>query len=94
MTLRAAEHKRTVVHYDADFEIAAEVVESEHRWVLPRETVQRDARSVYINWCPRYDTVHTHTAVGPKVTGFGLVHMGPREPSVLIARNGRRDYLV
>ena len=31
----AAEHRITVVHYDADFEIA-EVVEFEHRWVAPR----------------------------------------------------------
>src|SRR6059058_1062586 len=32
----AAEHRVTVVHYDADFEVAAEVLEFEHRWVLPR----------------------------------------------------------
>jgi predicted nucleic acid-binding protein len=32
----AAEHGVTVVHYDADFEIAAEVLAFEHRWVLPR----------------------------------------------------------
>ena len=35
----AAEHGVTVVHYDADFEIAAEVLEFQHRWVLPRGTV-------------------------------------------------------
>ena len=35
----AAEHGMTVVHYDADFETAAEVLEFEHRWVLPRGTV-------------------------------------------------------
>ena len=35
----AAEHGVTIVHYDADFEIAAEALEFEHRWVLPRGTV-------------------------------------------------------
>ena len=35
----AAEHGMTIVHYDADFEIAAEVLEFEHRWVLPRGSV-------------------------------------------------------
>jgi predicted nucleic acid-binding protein len=35
----AAEHRMTVVHYDADFEIAAEVLSFEHRWVLPRGIV-------------------------------------------------------
>jgi predicted nucleic acid-binding protein len=35
----AAEHGVTIVHYDADFEVAAEVLEFEHRWVLPRGTV-------------------------------------------------------
>src|SRR4051794_1345740 len=34
----AAEHGVTIVHYDADFEIAADVLEFEHRWVLPRGT--------------------------------------------------------
>jgi predicted nucleic acid-binding protein len=34
----AAEHGVTIVHYDADFEMAAEVLEFEHRWVLPRGT--------------------------------------------------------
>jgi hypothetical protein len=29
----------TVVHYDADFEIVAEVLAFEHRWVLPRGSV-------------------------------------------------------
>jgi hypothetical protein len=29
----------TVVHYDRDFEIAAEVLSFEHRWVLPRGTI-------------------------------------------------------
>jgi predicted nucleic acid-binding protein len=35
----AAEHGVAIVHYDADFEMAAEVLEFEHRWVLPRGTV-------------------------------------------------------
>ena len=35
----AAEHRMPVVHYDADFEIAAEVLPFEHRWVLPRGSV-------------------------------------------------------
>lgn len=35
----AAEHGMTVVHYDSDFEIAAEVIACEHRWVLPRGSV-------------------------------------------------------
>jgi len=35
----AAEHRMTLVHYDADFEIAAEVLPFEHRWVLPRGSV-------------------------------------------------------
>lgn len=34
----AAEHGVTVLHYDGDFEIAAEVLDFEHRWVLPRGT--------------------------------------------------------
>jgi predicted nucleic acid-binding protein len=34
-----AEHRMTVVHYDTDFEIAAEVLSFEHRWVLPRGSV-------------------------------------------------------
>ena len=34
----AAEHGVTLVHYDSDFEIAAEVLDLEHRWVLPRDT--------------------------------------------------------
>ena len=35
----AAEHGLTVLHYDSDFETAAEVLDFEHRWVLPRGTV-------------------------------------------------------
>jgi predicted nucleic acid-binding protein len=34
----AAGHGLTVLHYDSDFEIAAEVLDFEHRWVLPRGT--------------------------------------------------------
>lgn len=32
----ASTHHLVVIHYDADFEIAAEVVTFAHRWVLPR----------------------------------------------------------
>lgn len=32
----AGEHRLTVVHYDADFDIAAEVLSFDHRWVAPR----------------------------------------------------------
>ena len=32
----AAEHGITVVHYDADFEVAAEVLDFRHRWILAR----------------------------------------------------------
>jgi predicted nucleic acid-binding protein len=35
----AAAHSLTVVHYDADFETAATVLEFEHRSVAPRGTV-------------------------------------------------------
>lgn len=35
----AAEHRLTVVHYDADFELAATVVPVEQVWVVPRGTV-------------------------------------------------------
>src|SRR4051812_26987979 len=35
----AAEHGAMIVRYDAGFEMAAEVLEFEHRWVLPRGTV-------------------------------------------------------
>jgi predicted nucleic acid-binding protein len=37
-----AEHEVTIVHYDADFAIAAEVLELEHRQVLPRGTASRE----------------------------------------------------
>jgi predicted nucleic acid-binding protein len=36
----AAEHQQTVVHYDADFETAAEVLGFEHRWVAPRGSIR------------------------------------------------------
>ncbi len=32
----AADHGITIVHYDADFEIAAEVLNFRHRWILAR----------------------------------------------------------
>jgi predicted nucleic acid-binding protein len=32
----AAEHGLTVIHYDADFDIAAEILDFEHRWVAGR----------------------------------------------------------
>jgi predicted nucleic acid-binding protein len=32
----AAEHDLTVVHYDADFDIAGSVIGFAHRWVAPR----------------------------------------------------------
>jgi predicted nucleic acid-binding protein len=35
----AAQHRMTIVHYDADFEMAAEVLAFEHRWVVPRGSV-------------------------------------------------------
>lgn len=35
----AAAHQLTVVHYDADFDTAATVLEFKHRWVLPRGSV-------------------------------------------------------
>ncbi len=35
----AAQHRMTIVHYDTDLEIAAEVLAFEHRWVLPRGSV-------------------------------------------------------
>jgi len=39
MTKRRARHGVTVLHYDSDFEVAAEVLDVEHRWVLTRGTV-------------------------------------------------------
>jgi predicted nucleic acid-binding protein len=35
----AVEHRLTLVHYDADFETAAEVLDFEHRWIAPRGTI-------------------------------------------------------
>ncbi|POX84211.1 VapC toxin family PIN domain ribonuclease [Mycobacterium kansasii] len=35
----AADHDMTLIHYDADFEIAAEVLPFRHQWVLERDTI-------------------------------------------------------
>jgi predicted nucleic acid-binding protein len=35
----AAEHRVTVLHFDADFDTASEVIEFEHRWVAARGVV-------------------------------------------------------
>ncbi len=35
----AAEHRLTLVHYDADFDTAAEVIDFEQRWVATRGTI-------------------------------------------------------
>jgi predicted nucleic acid-binding protein len=35
----ASAHDVTLIHYDADFEIAAEVMPVRHQWVLPRGSV-------------------------------------------------------
>jgi hypothetical protein len=35
----AGQHRLTLIHYDADFEIAAEVIDFEHRWVAERGTI-------------------------------------------------------
>ena len=35
----AVQHRVAIVHYDADFEIAAEVLPFEHRWVVPQGSV-------------------------------------------------------
>jgi predicted nucleic acid-binding protein len=35
----AAEHRLTVVHYDADFDTAADVIEFDQRWVATRGTI-------------------------------------------------------
>lgn len=43
----AAEHGMTVLHYDSDFDIAAEVLDFEQRWVLSRGSVQRTPISVH-----------------------------------------------
>ncbi len=32
-------HRLTLLHYDADFDIAAEVIQFDHRWVAPRGTL-------------------------------------------------------
>lgn len=35
----AVEHRLTLIHYDADFEIAAQVLPLDHRWIAPRGTI-------------------------------------------------------
>jgi predicted nucleic acid-binding protein len=35
----AGEHGMTLVHYDADFDIAAEVIDFDSRWVAPRGSI-------------------------------------------------------
>jgi predicted nucleic acid-binding protein len=35
----AGDHRLTLIHYDADFEIAAEVLSFDHRWIAPRGTI-------------------------------------------------------
>ena len=34
----AAEHDLVLVHYDADFDIAADVIDLRHQWIAPRGT--------------------------------------------------------
>ena len=35
----AGEHQLTLIHYDADFDIAAEVIDFEHRWITTRGAI-------------------------------------------------------
>ncbi|MBH0775977.1 PIN domain-containing protein [Nocardia bovistercoris] len=35
----AAEHRLVLVHYDADFETVASIIDLNHRWVVPRGTL-------------------------------------------------------
>ena len=35
----AAQHRLTIVHFDADFDIAAQVIDFDHRWVAERGTL-------------------------------------------------------
>ena len=35
----ASQHRLTIVHYDADFEIAAQVIDFDQRWVAERGTL-------------------------------------------------------
>lgn len=35
----AAQHRLTIVHYDADFDIAVQVIDFDHRWVAERGTL-------------------------------------------------------
>jgi len=39
----AGEHQLTLVHYDADFEIAAGVIDFDHRWIVARGVVSSPA---------------------------------------------------
>jgi len=36
VSVLAARHRLTVLHYDADYEVAATVVDFEQRWIMPR----------------------------------------------------------
>ncbi len=38
----AVSHRLVVLHYDADFEVAAEVLPLEHRWVVKRGSLDQD----------------------------------------------------
>jgi len=40
----AADHHLTLVHYDADFDTAATVLEFQHQWVLPRGSLEGSQR--------------------------------------------------
>jgi predicted nucleic acid-binding protein len=35
----AAEHRLTLIHYDADFDIASQVTTFQHRWIAPQGTL-------------------------------------------------------
>jgi len=36
VSVLAARHRLTVLHYDADYEVAATVIDFDQRWILPR----------------------------------------------------------
>ena len=36
----AAQHRLTILHYDADFDIASQVIDFDHRWVAERGTLR------------------------------------------------------
>jgi len=48
----AVEHEMTVVHYDSDFEIAAEVLDFDQRWSCHEEPRSRIDLAVCSSWCP------------------------------------------